>query len=74
MSERLGERTDPCATFVHDHVVVLSLRTLVDTVRIALFRLHGFQFGIACQGHGLVGEIDRSYIRLLSSRLEAEDY
>ena len=74
MSERLGERTDQCATFVCDHVVVLSLRTLVDIVLVALFRLHGFEFGVACQGHYLVGEIDRSDLRLLSSRFEAEDY
>ena len=46
----------------------------MDTVLVALFRLHGFEFGVACRGHGLVGEIDRSDIRLLSSRLEVEDY
>ena len=73
MSERLGERTDQCATSVRDHVIVLFLRTLMGTVLVALFRLHGLEFDVACQRHGLVGEIYRSQTRLMSSRLEAED-
>ena len=70
MSKILGKRTDQCAIFVFDPIVVLFLRILVNSVFIAWFPLHDFEVDVVCQcqGHGLVGEIE------VSLWLEAEDY